>query len=42
MPFRGQICATRSIHNLGRSHARLMIEDSKIQTEVFPEIFDEI
>jgi hypothetical protein len=24
------------------SHARLMIEDPKIQTEVFPEIFDEI
>jgi hypothetical protein len=27
---------------LACSHARLMIEDSKIQTEVFPEIFDEI
>jgi hypothetical protein len=27
---------------LACSHARLMIEDPKIQTELFPEIFDEI
>ena len=27
---------------LACSHARLMMEDPKIQTEVFPEIFDEI